>query len=86
MEKEGIEIMADILYTYKNQVYANITNHCDCSCEFCIRTHRDSVGESDSLWFKKEPTLEEIKAANALLDDMEKAMLVLNEDGNLEEF
>ena len=30
--------------------------------------------------------LEEIKAANNLLDDMEKAMLVLNEDGNLEEF
>lgn len=30
--------------------------------------------------------LEEIKAANAMLDDMEKAMLVMNEDGNLEEF
>ena len=30
--------------------------------------------------------LEEIKAANAILDDMEKAMLVLNEEGNLEEF
>ena len=30
--------------------------------------------------------LEEIKAANAILDDMEKAMLVLNEDGSLEEF
>lgn len=30
--------------------------------------------------------LEEIKAANALLDDMEKAMLVMNEDGSLEEF
>lgn len=30
--------------------------------------------------------LEEIKAANAMLDDMEKAMLVLNEDGSLEEF
>lgn len=30
--------------------------------------------------------LEEIKEANALLDDMEKAMLVLNEDGNLEVF
>lgn len=27
--------MADILYTYKNQVYANITNRCDCSCTFC---------------------------------------------------
>lgn len=30
--------------------------------------------------------LEEIKAANAILDEMEKAMLVLNEDGSLEEF
>ena len=30
--------------------------------------------------------LEEIKAANAMLDDMEKAMLILNEDGSLEEF
>ena len=30
--------------------------------------------------------LEEIKAANAMLDEMEKAMLVLNEDGSLEEF
>lgn len=30
--------------------------------------------------------LEEIKAANAMLDDMEKAMLILNEDGTLEEF
>ncbi len=30
--------------------------------------------------------LEEIKAANTMLDDMEKAMLVLNEDGSLEEF
>ena len=30
--------------------------------------------------------LEEIKAANAMLDDMEKTMLVLNEDGSLEEF
>lgn len=30
--------------------------------------------------------LEEIKLANAMLDDMEKAMLILNEDGSLEEF
>lgn len=58
-----MRIMADILYTYKNQVYANITNRCDCSCVFCIRTHKDSLGEADNLWFKKEPTLEEIKTA-----------------------
>ena len=30
--------------------------------------------------------LEEIKAANAMLESMEKAMLVMNEDGSLEEF
>lgn len=30
--------------------------------------------------------LEEIKAANAMLDDMEKNMMIMNEDGKLEEF
>lgn len=55
--------MADILYTYNNQVYANITNRCDCSCQFCIRSHREQVGEAENLWFEKEPTLEEIKQA-----------------------
>lgn len=55
--------MGDILYTYKNQVYANITNRCDCSCQFCIRSHKDSVGEADNLWHEKEPDLEQIKKA-----------------------
>lgn len=55
--------MADILYTYKNQVYANITNRCDCSCRFCIRSHKDRIGEAENLWFQREPTLEEIKQA-----------------------
>lgn len=55
--------MAAILYTYKNQVYANITNRCDCSCTFCIRSEKDSVGDADTLWHKTEPTLEDIKAA-----------------------
>lgn len=60
--------MADILYTYKNQVYANITNRCDCRCQFCIRSHQDGVGEAESLWFQKEPTLEEVKAAMDAFD------------------
>lgn len=55
--------MADIIYTYKNQVYANITNKCDCACTFCIRTHHDGVGESDNLWHKVAPTVDEVKAA-----------------------
>lgn len=60
--------MADILYTYKNQVYANITNRCDCSCQFCIRSHRDSIGEAENLWFQTEPTLEDIKATMDAFD------------------
>ena len=55
--------MTDIIYTYENQVYINITNRCNCRCEFCIRSHQDSVGSSDNLWFEKEPSLEEIKNA-----------------------
>lgn len=55
--------MADIIYTYKNQVYANITNKCDCACTFCVRSLKDSVGEAESLWHEKDPSLEEIKAA-----------------------
>lgn len=55
--------MADILYTYKNQVYANITNRCDCSCTFCVRTTKDTIGDATSMWFESDPTLEEIKQA-----------------------
>lgn len=55
--------MADIIYTYHNQVYGNITNKCDCACTFCIRTHVDGVGESNNLWHTKNPTIEEVKAA-----------------------
>lgn len=55
--------MADILYTYKNQVYANITNRCDCSCTFCVRSAKDAVGDAKTLWHKTEPTLAEIRQA-----------------------
>jgi radical SAM enzyme (TIGR04100 family) len=52
--------MANIIYTYKNQVYANITNKCDCACTFCIRNEKDGVGEADTLWHKVNPTLEDV--------------------------
>lgn len=56
--------MADIVYTFENQVYLNITNACPCRCEFCIRNNGDSVGEAKSLWFEKHsPSFDEIKAA-----------------------
>lgn len=55
--------MADIIYTYKNQVYANITNKCDCACTFCIRSQTDAIGEASNLWHHQDPSLDEIKAA-----------------------
>ena len=60
--------MADILYTYKNEVYVNLTNKCDCSCTFCIRSHKDGVGDADTLWHKKDPALEEVTAAMYAFD------------------
>lgn len=53
--------MADIVYTYGNQAYLNITNACPCRCAFCIRNNGDSVGEATTLWFEHSPTIEEIK-------------------------
>ena len=55
--------MAEIIYTYNDQVYANITNICNCNCEFCIRSLHDAVGEATSLWMKGDPSLEGIKQA-----------------------
>ena len=55
--------MADILYTYKNEVYVNLTNKCDCSCTFCIRSHKDAVGDADTLWHRKDPSLAEVEQA-----------------------
>ena len=48
--------MADILYTYKNSVYANITNKCNCSCTFCIRSQKDGIGSADTPWHEKNPS------------------------------
>lgn len=56
--------MADIVYTFEDSVYLNITNSCPCRCKFCIRNNGDAVGEAHSLWFQKHsPSFEEIKAA-----------------------
>ncbi len=54
--------MTDIVYTYGNQAYLNITNACPCKCTFCIRNNGDSVGEATTLWFEHSPTLDEIKS------------------------
>lgn len=55
--------MADILYVYKDNIYANLTNKCPCRCSFCIRQNKDAIGNAETLWHKTDPTIEEIKKA-----------------------
>lgn len=39
--------------------YVNSTNRCSCACTFCLRNTKEML-ESNSLWLKKEPTVEMI--------------------------
>lgn len=65
-----------ILYTlYKNSyidikelkslkdvcVYVNLTNRCPCACTFCLRQTKQMF-ESNTLWLKEEPTVDEVIA------------------------
>ena len=56
-----MEYIGDVLYDYARGLYVNMTNRCPCRCEFCIRDMVDSLGDADSLWLKREPTVEEVK-------------------------
>ena len=50
-----------ITYEYEDALYVNLTNKCNCSCEFCLRRGRaqGSIYTEDSLWLEREPTREE---------------------------
>ena len=56
-----MEYIGDVFYEYGGGLYANLTNQCPCRCEFCIRDMVGALGGADSLWLRREPTLEEIK-------------------------
>ena len=48
------------LYSVKGKsVYVNLTNRCPCSCTFCLRQTKE-MQESNSLWLKEEPTVDEV--------------------------
>ena len=53
--------------------------------EIITQMEDSSIGLDKSFELYKSG-LDVVKSANEMLDSMEKAMLVLNEDGNLEEF
>ena len=47
----------------QRNLYINVTNHCNCSCTFCLR-QKKHMAEQSTLWYKDgEPSLEEFKAA-----------------------
>lgn len=50
-----------ITYEYEGALYVNLTNKCNCNCEFCLRHGKaqGSIYTEYSLWLEREPTREE---------------------------
>ena len=50
-----------ITYEYEGALYVNLTNKCNCNCEFCLRRGKaeGSIYTKDSLWLEREPSREE---------------------------
>ncbi len=50
-----------ITYEYENALYVNLTNECNCACNFCLRHGKKegSIYTEDSLWLEREPTRQE---------------------------
>ena len=50
-----------ITYEYEGALYVNLTNRCNCNCEFCLRHGKaqGSIYTEDSLWLEREPTRQE---------------------------
>ena len=55
-----MEYIGDVFYDYGGGLYVNMTNKCPCRCAFCIRDMVDSLGDADSLWLKREPSMDEL--------------------------
>jgi len=50
-----------ITYEYEGALYVNLTNKCNCNCEFCLRHGQaeGSIYTENSLWLEREPTRQE---------------------------
>ena len=51
-----------ITYEYEGALYVNLTNRCNCNCEFCLRHGKaqGSIYTENSLWLEHEPSREEM--------------------------
>lgn len=57
-----------ILYRYGSTYYINMTNRCPCRCVFCVRDSTPRLGDADSLWLDREPTVDEVMDALRSVD------------------
>ena len=50
-----------ITYEYEGALYVNLTNKCNCNCNFCLRHGKaqGSIYTEDSLWLEHEPSRQE---------------------------
>ena len=60
--------MPSIVYRYGSRYYINMTNRCPCRCTFCVRDETDHLGDADSLWLDREPTVQELEDKLSSLD------------------
>lgn len=60
--------MSSIVYRYGSRHYINMTNRCPCRCVFCIRDSTPTLGDADSLWLDREPTVKEVEDTLSALD------------------
>ena len=53
--------MMTITYEYEGALYVNLTNRCNCNCEFCLRhgQAQGSIYTENSLWLDHEPSHQE---------------------------
>ena len=44
-----------ITYEYEGALYVNLTNRCNCNCEFCLRHGKKEgpIYTEDSLWLER---------------------------------
>lgn len=47
-----------ITYIHGDGLYVNMTNRCSNACDFCVRSHGDTI--YGNLWLDREPTRDEI--------------------------
>ncbi len=57
-----------IFYTYRDGLYANLTNRCPTACVFCIKSRWDWNYRGQDLLLREEPGIAEI------LDELEKRL------------